>query len=254
MLLEVSGLRSGYGKLEILHGIDVTVAAGEVVVVLGPNGAGKTTFLKTLSGHLAPKAGEIRLDGDPIGGKGAWEVAGAGVGYVPQEDNVFGEMSVIDNLRVGTIVDPRRQVQAAFERFPLLAERSAQRASTLSGGERQMLAIGSALVTEPRLLLLDEPTSGLGPVYVDSIARLLADEASSGVGVLWVVEQNPEPALEVSSRAYVIEAGLVAGQYQSSELMNPLRLREVYLGIGLPGQPAPGEATQGKTQDKERKQ
>lgn len=251
MLLEVSGLKSGYGKLEILHGIELMVDAGEVVVVLGPNGAGKTTFLKTLAGHLAPSAGEIRLVGDPIGGKGAWEVAAAGVGYVPQEDNVFGDMSVIDNLRVGTIVDSRRQVGASFERFPILAERADQRAATLSGGERQMLAIGSALVTEPRLLLLDEPTSGLGPVYVDGIAHLLAQEASSGVGVLWVVEQNPEPALEVSSRAYVIEAGLVAGQYQSAELLDPLRLQEVYLGIGLPGQQSPDDK---RTTDRERKQ
>ena len=151
MLLEVRGLVSGYGRVTILHGVDLAVAAGEIVVVLGPNGAGKSTLMKTIAGHLQPSEGAVMLDGTDITGRPAQDVAAAGVGYVPQEHNVFRELSVRDNLRVAALSfqGTKNRLEAVFERFPILAQRASQRAATLSGGERQTLAVSSALVGDP---------------------------------------------------------------------------------------------------------
>jgi ABC-type branched-subunit amino acid transport system ATPase component len=228
MLLEVYGLRSGYGKLTILHEVALNADEGEIVMILGPNGAGKTTLLKTIAGHLTPTTGQITLSGVRIDGHGPSAVAAVGVGYVPQEHNVFGELTVLDNLRIGILENPSA-VESALERFPLLRERSKQRAETLSGGERQILAISAALVPEPRLLLLDEPTSGLAPLFVEQIVDWISGEAARGTGVLWVVEQNPEPILRVSSRTYLMEGGQVVQELKSSSLLEPGRLERLLL-------------------------
>lgn len=234
MLLEARGLESGYGKVIILHGLDLKVAAGEIVVVLGPNGAGKSTLLKAIAGHLAVARGEILVDGERIDpGLGAVGISKAGIGYVPQEHNVFGRLSVLENLSVGAIGRPDQMeeaVDASLKRFPILRDRAGQRASTLSGGERQILAISSAIMLAPRLILLDEPTSGLSPVFVETIVDWIVElVAGDSTGVLWVVEQNPEPILQVSSRTYMLEAGQITREMASSELLEGGRARQVLL-------------------------
>ena len=228
MLLEVRDIYSGYGKLTILHGVSIDADEGEIVMLIGANGAGKTTLMKTISGHLRPTAGEVRLAGERIDGLGASGVAMAGVGYVPQEQNVFGEMSVLDNLRIGALDDPDA-VEEALTRFPILAERAAQRADTLSGGERQILAISAALVSRPRVLLLDEPTSGLAPLFVDQIVQWITTEASGGTSVIWVVEQNPEPILRVSQRVFLMEGGQLSDEMDAGSLLEPGRLERLLL-------------------------
>lgn len=234
MLLDVRGLESGYGKVTILHGIDLTVAAGEIVAVLGPNGAGKSTLLKSIAGHLMLTRGEILLDGERIDSKlDAAGISKAGVGYVPQEHNVFGRLSVLENLSLGALGRPDQMnaaVEASLKRFPILRDRASQKASTLSGGERQILAISSAIMLAPRLILLDEPTSGLSPVFVETIVDWIVELAAEGsTGVLWVVEQNPEPILKVSSRTYMLEAGQISREMASAELLEEGRVRQVLL-------------------------
>ena len=231
MLLEVSGLVSGYGRVTILHGVDLTISTGEIVVVLGPNGAGKSTLMKTIAGHLTPSEGSVVLEGRDITGRPAQDVAARGVGYVPQEHNVFRELSVRDNLRVAALSFPgtRDRLQAVFERFPILAQRASQRAATLSGGERQTLAVSSALVGDPRVLLLDEPAAGLAPLFVKQMVEWVRDLADAGMGVAWVVEQNPELILAASTRAYLVEGGRITDQFASQELLRPGRLRELLL-------------------------
>jgi len=234
MLLEARGVESGYGKVTILHGIDLAIRAGEIVVVLGPNGAGKSTLLKTIAGHLPVTRGEILFDGERIDSKlSAAEISKAGVGFVPQEQNIFGRLSVIENLRVSALSRPdvmAEAVESSLERFPILRDRAAQKASTLSGGERQILAISSAIMLAPRLILLDEPTSGLSPVFVDTIVDWIVSLVEgASTGVICVVEQNPEPILTVSSRTYMLEAGQVSQEVPSAELLADGRLRQVLL-------------------------
>jgi ABC-type branched-subunit amino acid transport system ATPase component len=232
MLLEVSGLEAGYGKLTVLHGVDLQADAGEVVSILGPNGAGKSTLMKAIAGHLPVKSGRVDLGGERIDGRGAYHIARSGVGYVPQDNNVFGDMSVLENLEVGALGlgrDPSDSVDAVFDRFPILGERKHQRASTLSGGERQALAVSSALIAGSGLLLLDETTAGLAPRPVEQIVRWIVEVAAQGTAVIWVLEQSPEPVLEISKRTYLMDAGLIRDEMQSSELLEPGRLEEVIL-------------------------
>jgi len=232
MLLEVNGLESGYGKVTVIHGVSFHADAGEVVSILGPNGAGKSTLMKTIAGHLPAKGGEIRLKGQRIDGLGPFEIARSGVGYVPQDDNVFGEMTVIENLEVGALSlggSSSRVIEPVFERFPLLRERRQQRASTLSGGERQTLAVSSALITGSDLLLLDETTAGLAPRFVEQIVNWIVEVAAGGTAVVWVLEQNPEIVLSISKRTYLMDGGLIREEMQSSELLEPGRLEEVLL-------------------------
>ena len=231
-MLEVRDLESGYGKLTVLHGVALDVAEGEVVSVLGPNGAGKSTLMKTIAGHLPATKGTITFRGEPIDGKGPFDVASMGVGYVPQDNNVFGEMTVLENLELGAFGVGREASQlinAVFERFPILSERRQQRASTLSGGERQALAVSSALITGSELLLLDETTAGLAPKFVDQIVSWVVEFAERGTGVIWVLEQNPEVILAISKRTYLMEAGQITNELESSELLEPGRLEEVML-------------------------
>ncbi len=232
MLLELTNLESGYGKLTVLHGVSLQAAAGEVVSILGPNGAGKSTLMRTVAGHLLATRGEVRLNGERIDGKGPYYVARSGVGYVPQDDNVFGEMTVFENLEVGAFGvgrDASDMIAAVFDRFPILSERRQQRASTLSGGERQALAVSSALITGSHLLLLDETTAGLAPTFVEAIVTWILEIAKGGTGVVWVLEQNPEQILEISSRTYLMDGGRITQEVASAELLESGRLEQVML-------------------------
>ncbi|MGH8913544.1 MAG: ABC transporter ATP-binding protein [Acidimicrobiia bacterium] len=225
-------LESGYGKLTVLHGVSIHADAGEVISVLGPNGAGKSTLMKTIAGHLPAKAGHIELNGKRIDGEDPFHIATSGVGYVPQEDNVFGDMTVMENLEVGaysTGKSATELIEAVFERFPILEERRQQRASTLSGGERQTLAVSSALVTGSDLLLLDETTAGLAPKFAQEIVRWITEVAGQGTTVIWVLEQNPELVLEISQRTYLLDGGRIRSEMPSSELLEPGKLEEVLL-------------------------
>jgi len=232
MLLDVTGVESGYGKLTVLHGVSLGADTGEVVSILGPNGAGKSTLMKTIACHLPVKSGQITLKGERLDGQGPYHVARSGVGYVPQDNNVFGDMTVLENLEVGALGLGRDQtalIEGVFERFPILSERRQQRASTLSGGERQTLAVSSALITGSDLLLLDETTAGLAPKFVEEMVRWIVEVAGRGTAVIWVLEQNPEPVLEISKRTYLMEGGQIRAELQSSELLQPGRLEEVIL-------------------------
>ena len=231
MRLEVKGLKAGYGKVQILHGIDLSVPAGKVTAVLGANGAGKSTLMKTIAGHLPAMAGEITLDGRRLDGVGALGVCMAGVGMVPQEDNVFAGLTVRENLQASALAfkDAQRRVGDVLDRFPILEERSGQLASTLSGGERRTLAVATALVAGPGILLLDEPTAGLAPIFVDRIINWVEELARDGTGIVWVVEQNPEKILKASEEAHVIDAGRVKETLKSETLLEPGRLEAALL-------------------------
>lgn len=231
MLLEVRGLVSGYGRVTVLHGVDLTASAGEIVVVLGPNGAGKSTLMKTVGGHLPPASGEVLLEGENVAGFSAQAAAQHGIGYVPQEHNVFAELTVRDNLRVAALSYRGTDAvfETVFERFPILAQRSTQRAATLSGGERQTLAVSSALIGDPKVLLLDEPTAGLAPLFVKQMVEWVQELAGSGMGVIWVIEQNPEMILAASARAYLMHGGRVTDEFEGRELLEPGRIRELLL-------------------------
>ena len=231
MQLEASGLVSGYGKVTVLHGVDLKASAGEIVVVLGPNGAGKTTLMKAIAGHLPATEGTVTLNGDNIAGLAPQQIARRGVGYVPQDHNVFRELTVRDNLRVASLAFPGAAARtgAVFDRFPILADRANQRASTLSGGERQTLAVSCALIAKPEALLLDEPTAGLAPLFVDQMVEWVSELAAAGMAVVWVVEQSPEKILAASTRACLLEGGRSTAELDSRELLEPGRLQELLL-------------------------
>lgn len=233
MQLEVKGLKSGYGKVQILHDIDLTVPAGSITTILGANGAGKSTLMNTIAGHLPVMDGEVVHNGQHLNGIGPLHVCMAGVGLVPQEKNVFAELSVRDNLRASSAAfeGAEERITEVLKRFPILGERSNQLASTLSGGERQTLAIATALVAGPDILLLDEPTAGLAPIFVDRIVGWVEELAQDGTGIAWVVEQNPEKILAKSEDAYVLDAGRVKDVSKSKTLLEPGRLEEVLLQV-----------------------
>jgi branched-chain amino acid transport system ATP-binding protein len=233
-LLELSGLRGGYGPVQVLHGIDLAVEEGHVAVVLGANGAGKTTTLRAISGMIAT-SGEIRFDGRPIGNRRPEAVAKLGIAHVPQGRGTFSELSVDDNLRIGAIGrrDNGVEVDLArwYEVFPRLGERRQQEAGSMSGGEQQMLALARAMMSRPRLLLLDEPSLGLAPLVTrDLFARLGELNREEGLTVL-VVEQNANLALEVGHWGYVLETGHIVVQGPAAQLHDDESLRKAYLGF-----------------------
>ena len=233
MQLEVKALKSGYGKVQILHGVDLIAPAGEITAVLGPNGAGKSTLMKTIAGHLPVMAGEIRYRGNSLVGHTALLICKEGIGYVPQERNVFAELTVRDNLSASALAfeGAEERIGEVLRRFPILGERAGQLASTLSGGERQTLAIAMALVAGPDVLILDEPTAGLAPIFVDRIVSWVRELAQDGMGVIWVVEQNPEKILATSGTAYVVDAGRNSETMAAKTLLEPGRLEEVLLQV-----------------------
>ncbi len=232
-MLEVSGLRAGYGATEVLRGLDLTVGTGEVVAVLGANGVGKTTLNKVLSAVLRPTAGTIRFDGAPLPASPSAVVA-AGLIHVPEGRRVFPDMTVAENLVLGSYRRARanraRNRDRVYATFPRLRERAAQRAGTLSGGEQQMLAIGRGLMAEPRLLILDEPSLGLSPLLVEEMFALIRRLNADGLSIL-LVEQNVVGSLEVASRATVLENGAAALTGDAAALRADPALRRAYLGL-----------------------
>lgn len=232
MRLEVDGLRVRYGAQEAVSGIDLSVGSGEVVGLLGANGAGKTTTLRAVSGLLRPSGGEVRLDGRRLDRLAAHEVVALGVAHVPEGRRVFARMSVQDNLEMGAYTD-RRGAAASLERvlqlLPLLADRRAQLAGTLSGGEQQLLALGRALMSSPQVLLLDEPSTGLAPQAVEAVLEVVTGLAAGGTAVL-LVEQDAELALGLADRAYVLETGRVVASGPAAALRDDPAVRQAYLG------------------------
>ncbi|MET9380619.1 ABC transporter ATP-binding protein [Streptomyces sp. NPDC002928] len=233
-MLELVGLRVFYGAIEAIKGIDLTVREGEIVALLGGNGAGKTTTLRTVSGMLRPRHGEVRLRGERIDGIKSHELVHFGIGHVPEGRRVFATMSVRENLEMGAYrfkaVDSA-DIDRVFTLFPRLAERRGQMAGTLSGGEQQMLAIGRALMGKPELLLLDEPSMGLAPLIVQQIFDIVQEINQQGTTVL-LVEQNATQALALAHRGYVLETGSVAMSGDARELLADSRIRAAYLGEG----------------------
>ncbi|HEV2280844.1 MAG TPA: ABC transporter ATP-binding protein [bacterium] len=236
-LLQVRDLVTAYGSIEALHGPSFHVDEGEIVALLGANGAGKTTALRTISGLLRPRSGEVHFAGRRIDTQPAHEIVRAGLTQVPEGRWIFSLMTVEENLRLGAFIEPgvpRAGLDRVFALFPRLAERRTQLAGTLSGGEQQMLAMARALMTKPRLLLLDEPSMGLAPVLVRLIFEKIAEINREGTTVL-LVEQNANAALRLAKRAYVLENGRVALEGPAADLARNEAVRRAYLGIGAGG-------------------
>ncbi|MCW8307094.1 ABC transporter ATP-binding protein [Acidiphilium sp. PA] len=232
-LLVIADLRVAYGQIEALKGVSLTVAAGEVVAILGANGAGKTTLMRAISGLLPKTGGTIGFEGTDITRTNADRIVRLGIAQSPEGRRVFGTLTVAENLKLGGFTRPPREVPASVEAiyamFPRLAERRAQFAGTLSGGEQQMLAIGRALVAKPKLLLLDEPSLGLAPIIIQSIFRSLRSIADTGVTIL-IVEQNARAALKLADRGYVLEVGRIIHQDSAGSLLASGQMQEAYLG------------------------
>jgi branched-chain amino acid transport system ATP-binding protein len=237
-ILEVNGLHVAYGKVEAVHGVSLKVDAGQIVTVIGPNGAGKTTLLAAIMG-LLPARGRVAYDGAPLGRTAVEARVARGLCLVPERRELFAAMSVADNLQLGAfarrhdgdraIAQTRNEV---YQRFPRLAQRRSQLAATLSGGERQMLALGRAMMGKPRLLLLDEPSLGLAPLMVREIFTIVAALRATGVSIL-LVEQNARAALQVSEYAYVLETGEIAIEGASDALAGDARVASTYLGRAI---------------------
>jgi branched-chain amino acid transport system ATP-binding protein len=232
-MLTIAGLRSGYGKIEVLHDVALTVAQGQIVTLIGANGAGKTTLLKTISGLIRPSAGSIDFEGTSLVRRPTHKVVALGISHVPEGRAILKRMTVADNLRMGAYVrsdaEVTADIDAVYARFPVLGERRDQMAGTLSGGEQQMLAIGRALVARPRLLLLDEPSLGLAPKIVTRIFQTLRELRQEGKTIL-LVEQNARQALQVADAGYVMERGQIVLQGSGQELLNMPEVRRTYLG------------------------
>jgi branched-chain amino acid transport system ATP-binding protein len=232
-MLAIRGLHSGYGRIEILHGIDLAVEQGQIVTLIGANGAGKTTLLRTISGLVRPGAGEIELEGASIAGRPAHKIVAQGISHVAEGRAILKRMTVLDNLRMGGYVrsdsELDRDISGVLERFPALAERSNQMAGSLSGGEQQMLAIGRALISRPRLLLLDEPSLGLAPKFVTRVFLTLRELRQEGKTIL-LVEQNARLALQIADRGYVMERGRIVLSGSGRDLLDMPEVQRTYLG------------------------
>jgi branched-chain amino acid transport system ATP-binding protein len=232
-LLVLDGIAAGYRGLRILQDVSVEVGEGEVVALIGANGAGKTTALRTISGLLRPMAGTITVDGEPVTRLGPHEVVRRGLVHVPEGRELFGELTVRENLEMGAYAHGRAKrelsLREVHDMFPVLAERGRQTAHTLSGGQQQMLAIARALMARPRLLMLDEPSLGLAPKLVAEMFGTLERIRQTGITVL-IVEQNVVQTLKLADRAYVLESGSIAAQGSSDKLLDDPRVRAAYLG------------------------
>jgi branched-chain amino acid transport system ATP-binding protein len=238
MLLELHGIRAGYGHLEVLRDISLSVAPGEIAVVIGPNGAGKTTLLRVISGLLRASTGEVYFDGQRITGWPPERIVGLGIVHIPERRQLFSSMRVEDNLLLGAYLQLRRKARRevdddlhrVYATFPRLLERRRQVAGTLSGGEQQMLALGRGLMARPRLVLLDEPSLGLAPLLVREVFSVIAELRRQGHTVL-LIEQNARQALRIADTAYVMETGCIALKGAGSELLRTPAVQAAYLGI-----------------------
>jgi branched-chain amino acid transport system ATP-binding protein len=231
--LAAAGVVAGYGAAdEILKGVDFLVRPGEIVCIIGPNGAGKSTLLKAIAGLLKPKAGRILLDGVDITANAPRDIARAGLAYVPQEHNIFPSLTVRENLEMGGYVNPKAsegRFEAAFRRFPVLGVKRRHAARTLSGGERQMLAMAMALIVEPRVLLLDEPSAGLSPIAAGKLFDAIVEINRDGLAI-GMVEQNASEALAIAHRAYIMVDGKNSRTGDARQLASDPEIRRIFLG------------------------
>jgi branched-chain amino acid transport system ATP-binding protein/neutral amino acid transport system ATP-binding protein len=231
-ILTTRDVVAGYvPEVDILNGVTIDVGGGEIVTVVGPNGAGKSTLIKTIFGLLKPRQGSITLRGEDIAGHKPHTITRRGMNYVPQLDNVFPNLTVEENLEVGSLDSSRtnQQIDYMYELFPRLGERRRQTAGTMSGGERQMVAMARALMTDPEVLLLDEPSAGLAPAFVEAIFEKIADVNRAGVTIV-MVEQNARRALAMSNRGYVLDVGKNAFEGKGDELLSDDKVAQLYLG------------------------
>ena len=234
LLLKVTGLKVAYGGIQAVKGVDFEVREGELVTLIGSNGAGKTTTMKAITGTLAAAEGDIEYLGKSIKGKGSWDLVREGLAMVPEGRGVFTRMTITENLQMGAYIredkpEIANDIEMVFGIFPRLKERKDQLAGTMSGGEQQMLAMGRALMSRPKVLLLDEPSMGLSPIMVDKIFEVVRDVSARGVTIL-LVEQNASRALGIADRGYVMESGTVTMNGPAKELLNDPRVRAAYLG------------------------
>ncbi|KAK1178443.1 ABC transporter ATP-binding protein [Streptomyces sp. NBS 14/10] len=233
-LLEVEDLRVAYGKIEAVKGISFTVEEGQVVTLIGTNGAGKTTTLRTLSGLLQPLGGSIRFEGKPLNGVPAHKIVALGLAHSPEGRHIFPRLTIAENLQLGAFLRKdadgiAADVQKAYDLFPILGERRSQAAGTLSGGEQQMLAMGRALMSRPKLLMLDEPSMGLSPIMMQKIMQTIAELKAQGTTIL-LVEQNAQAALSLADQGHVMEIGNIVLSGTGSELLHDESVRKAYLG------------------------
>jgi ABC-type branched-subunit amino acid transport system ATPase component len=230
-LFSARGIETGYGDLQVLYGVDVDVRDDEIVLVFGPNGAGKSTLMRALIRRLPLWAGTVEMRGDDLSGFEANEMVPNGVAYVPQAENVFPNLTVAENLDIGTIhaTNPEQRREAMYDLFPRLEDRRVQEASTLSGGERQMLAMARALMPDPDLLLIDEPSAGLAPQLIERTFEYVDRVREAGTAVL-IVEQNVKAALEVVDRGYVLDMGENRFESDADTIRDSERVRDLYLG------------------------
>ena len=234
LLLKVTGLKVAYGGIQAVKGVDFEVREGELVTLIGSNGAGKTTTMKAITGTLAAADGDIEYMGKSIKGKGSWDLVREGLAMVPEGRGVFTRMTITENLQMGAYIRTDKpeiaaDIEMVFGIFPRLKERKDQLAGTMSGGEQQMLAMGRALMSRPKVLLLDEPSMGLSPIMVDKIFEVVRDVSARGVTIV-LVEQNASRALGIADRGYVMESGTVTMNGPAKELLNDPRVRAAYLG------------------------
>ena len=233
-MLTINDINVFYGAIHAIKGVSLEVNEGEIVTLIGANGAGKSTILRTISGLLKPKTGSIQFEGQEIAGMPAHEIVKTGISQVPEGRRIFAEMSVLENLELGAFTRKdkdgiKADMELVFERFPRLKERIGQLAGTLSGGEQQMLAMGRALMSRPRLLLLDEPSMGLAPLLIKEIFAIIQDINKTGTTVL-LVEQNAKMALSIADRAYVLETGKVVLEGPARDLLGNEEVKKAYLG------------------------
>ncbi|MCF0143310.1 MAG: ABC transporter ATP-binding protein [Parasporobacterium sp.] len=233
-LLEVKDLQVYYGVIQALKGISFTVEEGEIVTLIGANGAGKTTTMQSIIGLIPAKAGSVTFDGQDITNQPSHKIVNMGISQVPEGRRIFQELSVYDNLMLGAYVEKDKKkikdkIENVFDQFPILSKRKTQIAGTLSGGEQQMLAMGRALMANPRLLMLDEPSMGLSPLLVSQVFELIQNLNKQGITIL-LVEQNAEKALAIADRAYVLEIGSISHQGTGAELAGSDEIKKAYLG------------------------
>ncbi|SHI52386.1 amino acid/amide ABC transporter ATP-binding protein 2, HAAT family (TC 3.A.1.4.-) [Dethiosulfatibacter aminovorans DSM 17477] len=233
-MLKIEDINVFYGKIHAIHDLSFHVKEGEIVTLIGANGAGKTTILKTISGILTPSSGIVKFRDENMASIPAHQIIDMGMAHVPEGRRVFSKMSVLENLEMGAFIrkdqrEIKEDLEMVFTRFPRLKERMKQTAGTLSGGEQQMLAMGRALMSRPRIILMDEPSMGLAPILVDEIFKIIRDVNDAGTTVL-LVEQNANKALKIADRGYVLETGSIIAEGKASDLLEDQAVKEAYLG------------------------
>lgn len=228
-MLSVENVVSGYGETVVVNGVSIDLAPGEIVVIIGPNGCGKSTLLKTVFGLVKPVSGKISLNGEDITGKKPFELVRKGMGFVPQTENVFSTLSVMENLEIGGYTREILNLEEIFGIFPALQEKKKEKASSLSGGERQMLAIARAMMTHPKLLLLDEPSAGLAPKMVEVLMEKIKEIKGTDSSVI-LVEQNAKSALRIADRGYILVMGKKVFEGKPDEILDHKEIGRLYLG------------------------